>query len=144
MAGPAHRRQWRASHRARGAARFVLLLLLASGQTATLQLVAWSGMLVSRVGDEGLGGAISSTFSGERPCALCCAIREDDGEDRAPGPQPQRKAASDAGKDKAPLWTASWPTLPALSQRLPVRPARQSPLSGLTPTPEPPPPRSLV
>lgn len=41
-----------------------------------LQIVAWSGMLVTYSQEAPLGEAIRQTFDGEHPCPLCLAIRE--------------------------------------------------------------------
>ena len=40
-----------------------------------LQIVAWTGMLVTRTADRGLTAAIDSTFTGDEPCPLCLAVK---------------------------------------------------------------------
>lgn len=54
---------------------FILALLLVSGHTAGLQLVAWSGMFVERVSSAPtVMQAVASAVDGMRPCALCRAV----------------------------------------------------------------------
>lgn len=54
---------------------FILALLLVSGHTAGLQLVAWSGMFIDRMSTAPtVMQALISTVDGTRPCALCRAV----------------------------------------------------------------------
>ncbi|MEO5712270.1 MAG: hypothetical protein ABIT37_02180 [Luteolibacter sp.] len=39
-----------------------------------MQIYAWAGMLVTYSQDGGIVQAAKETFSGEKPCALCCHI----------------------------------------------------------------------
>ena len=48
-----------------------LTLMLASGHIAALQVIAWSGMLVTRTYEGDLKSAVASTFSGAHPCSMC-------------------------------------------------------------------------
>jgi hypothetical protein len=41
-----------------------------------LQGTAWTGMLVSRAISTSVSEALSSTFDGQHPCAMCSAIAE--------------------------------------------------------------------
>lgn len=43
---------------------------------AALQLVAWTGMIVTYSRDASVAEAVSKTFDGEHPCKLCLAIKE--------------------------------------------------------------------
>jgi hypothetical protein len=54
----------------------VVLALLASigGHWALLQSVAWTRMLVERTRGESFARAVTTTFDGEHPCALCKRI----------------------------------------------------------------------
>ncbi len=49
-------------------------LHLTGGPYAVLQVCAWASMLVTYSEDAGLVQAARDTFSGERPCDLCCMI----------------------------------------------------------------------
>jgi len=49
-------------------------LHLAGGPYAFMQGVAWAGMLVNYSKTDGLAKAAVDTFSGEKPCELCCKI----------------------------------------------------------------------
>jgi hypothetical protein len=48
-----------------------LVAILAIGNSAGIQAIAWVSMIVSRVQTETVGEAIASTLNGSRPCALC-------------------------------------------------------------------------
>lgn len=68
---------------------FTLLacLHLVGGPYSFLQVCAWAGMLVSYSQDGGVIQAVTDTFSGEKPCKLCCKIaaaRDSDKEAPAP------------------------------------------------------------
>jgi hypothetical protein len=41
-----------------------------------MQGIAWAGMLVDYSKTDGLAKAAADTFSGEKPCELCCKIAE--------------------------------------------------------------------
>ena len=53
---------------------FLGCLHLVGGPYAMMQVCAWAGMLVSYSQDGGIVKAAKETFSGEKPCALCCKI----------------------------------------------------------------------
>ena len=59
--------------------RLILMSLLAlrllGGDVAMLQVVAWTGMIVSRTAERGVAAAVESTFEGEEPCPLCRAVK---------------------------------------------------------------------
>ena len=49
---------------------------LSGAHWVVLQGTAWTGMLVSRAVSTSVSEAISSTFDGQHPCAICSAIAE--------------------------------------------------------------------
>ena len=51
----------------------LLCLALVVGNAASLQVIAWIGMVTMRTAEQGLSAAVSSTFSGRQPCRLCRA-----------------------------------------------------------------------
>lgn len=53
---------------------FLAMFSIAGGHWAVLQSVAWTRMLVEYSKSLTLGAAISKTFSGEAPCAMCQQI----------------------------------------------------------------------
>jgi hypothetical protein len=53
---------------------FAACLYLSGSHLAFLQLVAWSGMLVSYSAETGFADGLRDTFSGEKPCSMCKAI----------------------------------------------------------------------
>jgi hypothetical protein len=55
---------------------FLALFLLAGGHWAILQTGAWMGMIVAYSKDRDVTTAISRTFDGKHPCALCFAVED--------------------------------------------------------------------
>ncbi|MEO8614140.1 MAG: hypothetical protein ABI600_03285 [Luteolibacter sp.] len=53
---------------------FLGCLQLVGGPYFMMQVYAWAGMLVCYSQDDGIVKAVKETFSGEKPCALCCKI----------------------------------------------------------------------
>ena len=51
-------------------------LYLSGAHWIVLQGTAWTGMLVSRAISTSVSEALSSTFDGQHPCAMCSAIAE--------------------------------------------------------------------
>ena len=71
----------------------VLSLQLCGGHLGMLQVVAWSGMLVSYTQEDGVVEGARKTFDGEHPCSLCDVIsksrvaeQNDDRSPKAPSP----------------------------------------------------------
>jgi hypothetical protein len=128
----------------RDGARWALLLLLACGQTALLQGVAWTSMLATRAPSRGFSEAVSSTFSGAEPCALCCRLRQaDEAPPTAPQPgDPTKKLAKDGCLDLSTRCIAPRSADSARTLRRHGRPPTQTALHGCPPAPEPPPPRA--
>ncbi len=61
---------------ARNFTLLTLLLVLTGGQWMLLQSAAWAGMLVNHLRSQSLATAVSQTFDGEHPCAMCKAIQK--------------------------------------------------------------------
>jgi hypothetical protein len=76
---------------------------LAGGPYALVQTYAWAGMLVSYSKEDGLLKGAKETFSGEKPCALCCKIAE------------AKKSDSDGKSKELPVS----PTVKLLKEMLP-------------------------
>lgn len=61
---------------------FLRLLLVASvlygtgAHWAALQSAAWAGMIAARAGESSWAEAVSSAFSGERPCRMCRVVEK--------------------------------------------------------------------
>ncbi|HEY1122635.1 MAG TPA: hypothetical protein VGE67_13575 [Haloferula sp.] len=85
---------------------------LAGGPYALVQTYAWAGMLVSYSKEDGLLKGAKETFSGEKPCALCCQIAE------------AKKSDSDS-KSSHELPVS--PTVKLLKEMLPSSPLALSP-----------------
>jgi len=51
-----------------------LALRLLGGDFAVVQVVAWTGMIVTRTAEQGVTAAVASTFDGQHPCPLCQAL----------------------------------------------------------------------
>jgi hypothetical protein len=52
-----------------------------------LQLVAWTGMIVSYSREGSVAEAVSKTFDGAHPCKLCLAIKEGRAQEKKSDPQ---------------------------------------------------------
>lgn len=113
-----------------------------------MQAYAWAGMLVSYSKHDGLLQGAKDTFSGEKPCALCCKIeaakKADGTQDKKDLPLPSSVSAGKLLQDflpcelvglKPPRFTES-PSLPFPGLCVPVETAGASPPL--------PPPRRLV
>ena len=84
---------------------------LAGGPYALVQTYAWAGMLVSYSKEDGLLKGAKETFSGEKPCALCCKIAD------------AKKSGSDGKSKELPVS----PTVKLLKEMLPSSPLALSP-----------------
>lgn len=124
-----------------------LALVLSGGHLTLLQGLAWAGMLVTRSVDRGFDEAVTSTFSGAEPCAMCLAVKNlSDAEptkpDRPRGPD--REPLPQILQFKATAVTGITPRPDDLStvvESAPLRPARHEQPTGWEPGVEPPPPR---
>lgn len=124
----------------------LLVVSLVVGHVATLQLIAWTGMLIARTQTMSWSAAVTSTFSNQQPCPLCRVVRALQGSERsdATAPAPGPKAPMKPAKMRSDLAVSDGqPALPSL----PLVQAWQWPRPAsvvLDPNvlgPEPPPPR---
>jgi len=122
--------------------KFLRLLLVASvlygagAHWAALQSAAWAGMLATRVSESSWAEAVSSTFSGEKPCSLCRIV--DKGSSSEQGP---------ALLGFAPSLDLALSVFPRLRVVPPVRASAVSPLpssGSLSFRPAVPPPKTLL
>lgn len=128
--------------------RWLVAAMLVFGSSASVQMVAWAGMLSVRTVEQGWTTAVGTTFDGDHPCSLCHAAaslrRAESGAapgQRAPGDLPP------AGKPvklfdvpmAAPIDLACRPGPDGamIAAMPPLERAAQ-----FNPAPEPPPPRS--
>jgi hypothetical protein len=58
------------------AVAFFAFLQIVGGHWAVLQTGAWMGMIVSYAKDGDYSGAITKTFDGKHPCALCRVVQD--------------------------------------------------------------------
>lgn len=58
------------------------LVALANLHLPVLQVVAWTGMIVTYSRDVSLGEALDMTFDGDHPCPLCCSIQKEQTRER--------------------------------------------------------------
>ncbi len=61
------------------------------GHLALAQSWAWLTMLQDRTPEQSLSGAIESTFSGDAPCPMCCAIQKERQKKEQESPLPELK-----------------------------------------------------
>ena len=50
---------------------------------------AWGTMLQDRTPERGVSEALESTFSGEEPCPMCCAVQDERHEEQEEAPVPE-------------------------------------------------------
>lgn len=55
---------------------FLLLMFISGAPWGILQVLAWSGMIISYTQESGLAEGVSQTFDGQHPCELCRALEE--------------------------------------------------------------------
>ncbi|OAI55883.1 hypothetical protein AYO49_05105 [Verrucomicrobiaceae bacterium SCGC AG-212-N21] len=117
-------------------------LWLSGGHWMLLQVTAWSGMMVTRTVEMGVGEALETTFSGESPCALCMAVQA--GQEKENSSVPQQ--TKDGGKLKLEVTLSG-----GIVALVPPPPLAQAHAQEMTPAvvtsqPEPPvpPPRVLA
>lgn len=80
----------------------VLVLVLSLGlHWALLQTVAWTGMIVSYSRDASFTEAVSKTFDGEHPCALCKVIQKSRADEKK---QDQQQAKPISKMDLGLVW----------------------------------------
>lgn len=76
-----------------------------------MQVYAWAGMLVSYSQDGGLLQGAKDTFSGEKPCELCCKIAEakkaDPSQEKKDLPPPSSAATGKLLQDFLPCETVN-------------------------------------
>jgi hypothetical protein len=108
-----------------------------------VQTYAWAGMLVSYSQDEGLLKGAQDTFSGEKPCDLCCQIAEAkkaDGKSKElPVPASVKLLKEMLPGDPVALRTPRWSELPAVTFV-----ALRMPLAKDAAAPPVPPPRPVA
>jgi hypothetical protein len=86
-----HSRQNPKSGRLKKFLQYFMLLFgclhFVGGPLALLQVIAWGNMIAQYSGESGIIKGVQDTFSGERPCHLCCKIsqaRDNDPENKKP------------------------------------------------------------
>ena len=100
---------------------------------AFLQTIAWTGMIVRHALAAPLSQAVSKTFDGKHPCALCKFIKSG----RAEEEKQERKQVKPAFKlELGPIWQATAFTLAQSHLRIPA-----PDLVGGSRTDQPPKPR---
>lgn len=120
----------------------IALILVVHGEA--LQIVAWTGMIVSRSAAVGFQQAAASTFDGSTPCRMCTAAAEV--RRSAEGQQPAGVPPSD--EQKAPKQFLMHPDplvrLPLLAAATHAgRNTVGVSLDGVVPEPDPPRPRPI-
>jgi len=64
------------------------------GHLMLAQSWAWATMLQKRTSEQNLSTAIESTFSGDAPCSMCCAIQIERQEKEKEDPLPELKPSA--------------------------------------------------
>ncbi len=123
------------------AARWMMVLGLVVSiglHTVVIQSAAWAGMLVSYSLEKGsVAQAVSETFDGEHPCALCKLAKTTES-----APVDDKHAPKVDGKLKLHLIADAAPAILISGPPPPVYPVRtEAKLHVLNHTPDTPPPR---
>jgi hypothetical protein len=125
----------------------VMMAMLACGSSASVQVVAWAGMLVSRTVEQGWTTAVDTTFDGNHPCSMCLAAASLKQVEAGSLPQrPEKGDPTPIGKSvkKIDSPVASFTTLGTSATDVAVLttvpPVAMGP--SFCPSPELPPPRS--
>ncbi|MEY4386011.1 MAG: hypothetical protein RLY20_1294 [Verrucomicrobiota bacterium] len=85
-------------------AQILIVLALTTsvgGHWAFLQTVAWAGMLASNLQRGTVAQAVSDTFDGEHPCAMCKVIKASRDQERQ---QDQQQAKLSLKLEFGPVW----------------------------------------
>ena len=108
-----------------------------------MQTYAWAGMLISYSKEDGLLKGAKETFSGEKPCALCCKIaaaRKSDGKSKELPVSPSVKLLKEMLPSSplvlAPLRFTKAPEV--------IFPGMNLPVETSAPAPPVPPPRRVA
>jgi hypothetical protein len=64
------------------------------GHLMVAQSWAWFTMVQDRAHEMGVSEALDSTFSGDAPCPMCCAIQEERQEKEEQAPVPESKSTA--------------------------------------------------
>jgi len=120
----------------------VAILATLGGNLAALQMVAWARMLVQFSKTDTVGAAISKTFDGKHPCALCLTIRESRQQE---GNSAAQGLSSVDDKLRELFWVPNSPvSLTEIPLTTSVLPAEDSFYSGYISLPPTPPPKSTA
>lgn len=129
----------------RRAFALALALTLIGGHIAALQVVAWTGMLAARMGEDGWRAAVTTTFDGRHPCAMCLAVSRLSTDASATAAKTDTRKQADTPPRKPVDAVPAGP--PVINPGAAVARLHLLPPAGLTaldPTaPEPPPPRRI-
>jgi hypothetical protein len=115
----------------------LLGVILAGGHLALLQGVAWASMLISRASTAPLAVAVSTTFDGKHPCAICQELDRHQ-HDAAPGAPAPDQTAKKMKTDCLPMtaWSGS-PAASLIARLIPREPPLAAPPRDAPPTPPP-------
>ena len=107
------------------------------GHLMLAQSWAWISMLQDRTPAQGISAALDSTFSGNAPCSMCCAIQEaqQDRDEEAPIPE------SRPGVKFPPvMWSTQFVLIPPVASHALIRSdVDEMPEEQLARPPSPPP-----
>ena len=81
----------------KGLGKYLCILAAVSILDAHLMVAqtwAWVSMIYDRAPQEGVSAALDSTFSGDAPCAMCCAIEQERRDTQQQAPIPELEPAA--------------------------------------------------
>jgi hypothetical protein len=124
-----------------------MIAMIACGSSASVQVVAWAGMLATRTVEQGWSTAVKTTFDGKHPCNMCHAAAslkqaETDGLPQRPVKGDQSPIGKSLKKIDTPVARLDTLDGPPASVGLIATASPWVMGEQFSPAPEPPPPRS--
>ncbi|MFD0893665.1 hypothetical protein KBB96_09185 [Luteolibacter ambystomatis] len=119
---------------------------LAGGPYALVQACAWANMLITYSQQDGFAKAAVDTFSGEKPCEMCCKIAEAKQDDANKKKDPASPDLSFGAKLRPELLPADHTTLkvPAATDILVAAPVSPALIAGIGQAAPPSPPPQVA
>jgi hypothetical protein len=72
----------------------IVALGVLDGHLMLAQTWAWANMVQNRTAEQGVSQALDSTFSGDAPCPMCCAIQNERQKKEKEAPLPELKPSA--------------------------------------------------
>ena len=90
----------------------LLCLRLVGGDTALLQMVAWTGMVLSRSSQQGVEQVVQDILEGKDPCELCKVLKKSDLHENGEVPLPGGLVVKIKSNELIPSDNLEFPPIP--------------------------------